>query len=87
MPPDSNWKTPEVRARWKTCSKVVWSSRSMAQRSTVIPAVGLDELEAVVDDGEGGEAEEVHLEQAHFFDGLHVVAGDDGFVFGAGDGD
>ncbi len=50
-------------------------------------AVGLDELEAVVDDGERGEAEEVHLEQAHLFDGLHVVAGDDGFVFGAGDGD
>ncbi len=47
----------------------------------------LDELEAVVDDGEGRQAEEVHLQKAHLFDGLHVVGGDDGFVLGAGDGD
>ena len=47
----------------------------------------LDQLERVVNDGEGGEPEEVHLEQAHLFDGAHVVAGDDGLVLGAGDGD
>ncbi len=47
----------------------------------------LDELQAVVDDGEGRQAEEVHLEKAHLLDGLHVVGGDDGFVLGAGDGD
>ncbi len=35
----------------------------------------LDELEAVVDDGQGRQAEKVHLEQAHLFDGLHVVGG------------
>src|ERR1700733_8828256 len=46
---------------------------------------GLDELERVVDDGERGQAEEVHLEQAHLFDGLHVVSSDYGVVFGAGD--
>ena len=34
---------------------------------------GFDELERVVDDGERRQAEEVHLEQAHLFDGLHVV--------------
>ncbi len=48
-----------------------------------LTAIALDELEAVVDDGEGGEAEKVHLEKAHLLDGLHVVGGDDGFVFGA----
>ncbi len=48
---------------------------------------GLDQLQRIVDDGERGQAEEVHLEQAHLFDGLHVVRGDDGVVFGAGDGD
>ncbi len=47
----------------------------------------LDELERVVDDGEGRQAEEVHLEKAHLFDGLHVVGGDDVVVLGAGDGD
>ena len=48
---------------------------------------GFDELQRVVDDGEGRQAEEVHLEQAHLFDGLHVVGGDDVVVLGAGDGD
>ena len=55
--------------------------------STVGAGGGLDELEGVVDDGEGRQAEEVHLEQAHLFDGLHVVGGDDVVVLGAGDGD
>ena len=54
--------------------------------STLLAAGLLDELEAVVDDGEGGEAEEVHLEQAHFFDGLHVVGGDDFVVLGSARG-
>src|ERR1700761_3096720 len=48
---------------------------------------GLDELECVVDDGERRQAEEVHLKQAHLFDGLHVVGGDDIFVLSAGDRD
>ena len=44
-------------------------------------------MKGVVDDCEGSEAEEVHFEQTHLFDGAHVVRRDDGFVFGAGDGD
>ncbi len=50
-------------------------------------AVGTDELEAVINDGQGGEAEKVHLEKAHLLDGFHVVAGDDSVVFCAGYGD
>ncbi len=41
-------------------------------------AAGLhDQPQGVVDDGEGGEPEEVHLQQAQLFDRLHVVGGDD----------
>ena len=76
-----------MSARWKTFSKVALSSSAMVARSTVSPRLDLDELEAVVDDGERGEAEEVHLQQAHLLDGLHVIAGDDGLVLGARDGD
>ena len=64
-----------------------WSSRSNEAHVQRSRRDSLDELEAVVDDGERGEAEEVHLEQAHLLDGLHVVGGDDGLVFGACDGD
>src|ERR1035437_241718 len=48
---------------------------------------GLDQLERVVDDGEGGQAEEVHLQQAHLLNRLHVIRRDDGLVFGTGDRD
>ena len=42
----------------------------------------LDQLEAIVDDRERGQAQEVHLEQAHLFDRLHVVGGYDFVVLG-----
>src|SRR5579883_69036 len=40
-----------------------------------------------MDDGEGGEPEEIHLEEAHLFDGLHVVGGDDFVILATADGD
>ena len=43
-------------------------------------AVLLDELQGVLDDGERGQAEEVHLEKAELLEAAHVVLGDD-FVF------
>jgi len=43
----------------------------------------LDELEGVIENGERGEAEEVHLQQAKLFDGAHVEGGDDFVVLGA----
>ena len=42
-----------------------------------------DQLERVVNDGQRGQTEEVHLQQAHLFDRLHVVRGDNGIVLGA----
>ena len=53
----------------------------------LVAALALDQLQAVVDDGERGQPEEVHLEQAHLLDGLHVIGGDDCVVLGARDGD
>ena len=35
----------------------------------------LDQLQRIVDHGERRQAKEVHLQQAHLFDGTHVVAG------------
>ncbi len=55
--------------------------------STSVAGGLLDELEAVVNDRQRREAKEVHLQQAHLFDGLHVVRGNDRFVLGASDGD
>jgi hypothetical protein len=37
----------------------------------------LDQLQRVVDDGERGQAQEVHLEQAELVEAVHVVLGDD----------
>ena len=47
----------------------------------------LDELETVVDDSQRGEPKEVHLEQAHLLDGLHIVCGDEVVGLGECDGD
>ena len=47
----------------------------------------LDQLQAICDHGECREAQEVHLQQAHFFDCLHVVGGHNFVVLGAIDGD
>jgi hypothetical protein len=40
----------------------------------------LDEPQRVLDDGEGFEAEEIHLEQAEFAERVHRVLGDDAAV-------
>ncbi len=40
-------------------------------------AAFLDGAQGVVDDGERGETQEIHLEHAHLFQGGHVVLGDD----------
>ncbi len=40
----------------------------------------MDVLEAVVEDGEVAQAEEVHLQQAQRLAGTHVELGDDGAV-------
>ncbi len=42
-----------------------------------LAAVGLDVAQAVVEDGEVAQAEEVHLEQAEGLAGAHVELGDD----------
>ena len=39
----------------------------------VFPVVLLDEVQAVMDDGQGDEAQEVHLEHAHLFDVMPVI--------------
>src|SRR5271157_953853 len=43
----------------------------------------LNQAQCVVNDGERGEPEEVHLQQAQLFDSLHVVGGNDFVVLGA----
>ena len=43
-------------------------------------AMAFDQLERVLDDGQGGQPQEIHLEQAELLQAHHVVLGDD-FVF------
>ena len=50
--------------------------------SSVDAACLLDQLQRVVDDGQRGQAEEVHLQQADLLDGRHVVLRDDFVVVG-----
>ncbi len=46
----------------------------------------LDQFEAIGDHRERGEAQEVHFEEAEFFDGLHVIGGDYFIILAATDG-
>ena len=43
----------------------------------------LDQSQSIGQHGEGGEAQKIHLQQAHLFDGLHIEGSDDLFVLGA----
>ena len=47
-----------------------------------MPRVCFDQLQSVGENGQRGQAEEVHLQQAHLFDGDHVEGGDDFVVLG-----
>ena len=54
--------------------------RNFVQINKAVP-LG-DQLQGIINDGERGEPQEVHLQQAHFFDRLHVIGGHDFIVFG-----
>ena len=43
----------------------------------------LDQSQSIGQHGESGEAQKIHLQQAHLFDGLHIEGSDDLFVLGA----
>ena len=55
---------------------------AIVSRSMVRAAVCSISFSAVVNDGQRRQPEEVHLQQAHLFDGLHVIGGHDFVVLG-----
>ncbi len=77
----SSWNTPTVSPRFNS-SNVAGSSRSTWSMSGRCAGVALDHVERPLDDAQVAQAEEVHLQQAELFDGVHFVLGDDGRVLG-----
>ncbi len=73
MPGDSNWNTPLVRALLKISSigfRVVERKVFDAQLHA---AMAFDQLQRVVDDGQRGQPQKIHLEQVQLFEADHVV--------------
>ncbi len=70
-------KNPRRQRRVKyllECLRIVERNHLDVQ---LLPARLLDQLHAIVDHRQRREAQEVHLQQAHLFDGLHVIGGHD----------
>ena len=76
MPGDSNWNTPLVKPLEKI-SNVAVSSSGRSSSTIRTPCRFSISFSGVVDQREGGQPEEVHLEQAELLETAHVVLGDD----------
>ena len=81
MPGLSSWKTPGALPEREELEGLV--VRSGIVRMSMSTPFRRSMFHGVVDDGEGLQAEEVHLQEAALLDGVHRVLRGDGAVFGS----